>query len=69
MFYALAKNPKVRADLERSVLTHKGGNPYPDYLENVVMETLRRYPVVGNYIKSINYTIYENILKNVMNER
>jgi cytochrome P450 len=60
MFYALAKNPKIRADLERAVLTHKGSKPYPDYLENVVMETMRRYPVVGNMtVRTINTPDFE----------
>ena len=48
MFYALAKNAKVRTRLMTEISqTPSSGNP-SEYLECVVKETLRRFPVAGN---------------------
>lgn len=48
--YVLYKMKKVRENLERAILEHSptAEEPYPAYLECVLKETLRRYPVAGN---------------------
>lgn len=56
-FYALSTNPEVRCDLEKAIMAHKAtpSSPYPEYVEAVVKETLRKYPVCGNStIRTVN---------------
>jgi cytochrome P450 len=52
MFYALSANPKHLVELEKAIKAHQAtpGVPYPEYVECVVKETLRRYPVLGNFV-------------------
>jgi cytochrome P450 len=46
--YVLYKTKDVKENLEKAILEHKASaaNPYPEYLECVLKETLRRYGVL-----------------------
>lgn len=48
--YVLYHFKKVRENLEKAILDHQvtASQPYPPYLECVLKETFRRYPVTGN---------------------
>ena len=49
LFYALHSNPAVRVEAEKSVKAHTptAAEPYPEYLECTIKETLRRYIATG----------------------
>lgn len=48
--YAVYKTKNVRETLEKSILAHPPtpADPYPEYLELVLKEAMRRFPVAGN---------------------
>mmetsp|Transcript_1578 Transcript_1578/g.3255 ORF Transcript_1578/g.3255 Transcript_1578/m.3255 type:complete len:571 (-) Transcript_1578:2345-4057(-) len=48
--YVIFRVKKLRGKLEKAILEHTAtaNDPYPIYLECVIKETLRRYPVAGN---------------------
>ena len=48
LMVALHQWPQVRQDLESALKDHAGQRGEPEYLECVIKETLRRYPVCGN---------------------
>jgi cytochrome P450 len=55
LFVALHRNPKVRAHVEKAIVDRAPGAAYPDYLERVILETLRRFPVLGNMtVRTVN---------------